>query len=78
MAKSSGLSFDMLLSSELLGLAKPNPAMYLKATELLKCRPEECVMVAAHHDDLRAAKKVYVCCTLELCSVSGILVVMER
>jgi len=64
MAKSSGLSFDMLLSSELLGLAKPNPAMYFKAAELLKCKPEECVMVAAHHDDLRAAKKVYVCCYL--------------
>jgi HAD superfamily hydrolase (TIGR01493 family) len=64
MTKSSGLNFDMLLSSELLGLEKPNPAMYSKAAELLKCRPEECVMVAAHHDDLRTAKKVYVFCSL--------------
>jgi HAD superfamily hydrolase (TIGR01493 family) len=62
MTKSSGLSFNMLLSSELLGLAKPDPAIYLKATELLKCKPEECVMVAAHADDLSAAKEAYVCC----------------
>jgi HAD superfamily hydrolase (TIGR01493 family) len=60
MTNSSGLEFDKLLSSELLGLAKPDPAMYLKAMELLKCKPEECVMVAAHHDDLIAAKEVYV------------------
>jgi HAD superfamily hydrolase (TIGR01493 family) len=60
MIKSCGLQFDKLLSSELLGLAKPDPAMYLKAMESLKCRPEECVMVAAHHDDLITAKEVYV------------------
>lgn len=61
MTKSSGLSFDMLLSSELLGLSKPDPAIYIKAMELLKCTPEECLMVAAHADDLSAAKGVYVC-----------------
>jgi hypothetical protein len=60
MTKSSGLIFDMLLSSELLGLAKPDPAMYLKAAKLFKCEPGECVMVSAHHDDLRTAKRVYV------------------
>jgi HAD superfamily hydrolase (TIGR01493 family) len=60
MTKSSGLEFDKLFSSELLGLAKPDPAMYLKVIELLECKPEECVMVAAHHDDLITAKGVYV------------------
>jgi len=64
MTKSSGLDFDRLLSSELLGLAKPDPSMYLKAMELLECKPEECVMVAAHHDDLITVKEVYVCCPL--------------
>ena len=59
--KSSGLGFDILLSSELLGLAKPDPAIYLKAIELLKYEPEECVMVAAHADALSAAKGVYDC-----------------
>jgi HAD superfamily hydrolase (TIGR01493 family) len=64
MTKSPGLEFDRLLSSELLGLSKPDPAMYLKAMELLECKPEECVTVAAHHDDLITAKEVYVCCPL--------------
>jgi FMN phosphatase YigB (HAD superfamily) len=60
MTESSGLEFDKLLSSELLGLAKLDPAMYLNAIELLNCKPEECVMVAAHHDVLITAKEVYV------------------
>lgn len=56
--KSAGLGFDMLLSSELLGLTKPHPGIYRKALELLKFKPEDCVMVAAHAYDLNAAKKV--------------------
>ena len=58
--KSSNLDFDLLLSSELLGLTKPDPAIYLKAIELLGHKPEECLMVAAHAYDLEAAKKMYV------------------
>jgi HAD superfamily hydrolase (TIGR01493 family) len=50
----------MLLSSELLNLTKPDPAIYHKAIDLLGHRLEECVMVAAHAYDLKAAKKVYV------------------
>ena len=57
--KSSKLDFDLLLSSELLGLTKPDPAIYHKAMALLGRKPEECVMVAAHAYDLEAAKKVY-------------------
>lgn len=56
--KSSGLAFDMLLSSELLGITKPDLAIYRKAMVLLKRKPEDCVMVAAHAYDLRAAKAV--------------------
>lgn len=56
--KSSRLDFDMLLSSELLGLTKPDPAIYHKAVNLLKRKPQECVMVAAHAYDLRAARGV--------------------
>lgn len=56
--KSAGLSFDMLLSSELLGLTKPDPAIYHRALELLKLKAEDCVMVAAHAYDLKAAKKM--------------------
>jgi HAD superfamily hydrolase (TIGR01493 family) len=76
MTKSAGLNFDMLLSSELLGLAKPDPAMYYKAAGLLKCEPGECVMVSAHHDDLITAKRVYVCYLSIQYTVSGIVDVM--
>jgi len=55
---SSGLQFDMLFSSELLGFIKPAPEMYRTAMKLVKVKPDECVMVAAHAYDLRAAKAV--------------------
>ncbi|KAJ7057085.1 haloacid dehalogenase [Mycena amicta] len=57
-AKSTGLPFHCLFSSQLLDLTKPDPKMYLKAVELLALRPSDCVMVAAHAYDLRAAAKV--------------------
>jgi 2-haloacid dehalogenase len=56
--KSSGLQFNMLLSSELLGTYKPGAESYYKAMNLLKLRPEECVTVAAHAYDTRGAKAV--------------------
>ena len=56
--RSAGLKFDMLFSSELLGVYKPAPENYLKALDLLKLRPEQCVTVAAHAYDLRGAKNV--------------------
>ncbi|KAJ6591113.1 haloacid dehalogenase [Mycena vulgaris] len=56
--KSTGLPFHSLFSSQLLNLTKPDPRMYSKAVELLDLRPSECVMVAAHAYDLRAAAKI--------------------
>jgi 2-haloalkanoic acid dehalogenase type II len=58
LTRSSGLQFNMLFSSELLGLTKPAPEIYQMAMELVKVTPQECVMVAAHAYDLRAAKAV--------------------
>jgi 2-haloalkanoic acid dehalogenase type II len=58
LVRSSGLKFDMLFSSQLLGCYKPAPENYLKMLELLKLQPEECVTVAAHASDLRGAKAV--------------------
>ncbi|PWY92566.1 haloacid dehalogenase [Aspergillus heteromorphus CBS 117.55] len=58
LVRSSELSFHALFSSQLLGLTKPDPAIYRKALELLQIAPEEAVMVAAHAYDLRAAKRV--------------------
>ncbi|KAI7971855.1 hypothetical protein EIK77_007454 [Talaromyces pinophilus] len=58
LCRSSGLSFDMLFSSELLGVYKPARENYEKALKLLKLRGEECVLVAAHAYDTRGAKAV--------------------
>ncbi|KAK4947883.1 hypothetical protein LTR10_013391 [Elasticomyces elasticus] len=54
--RSSGLGFHMLFSSQLLGLTKPSPDIYLKALSLLGVEPAQSLMVAAHAYDLRAAK----------------------
>jgi 2-haloalkanoic acid dehalogenase type II len=56
--KSSKLPFHTLFSSQLLGLTKPDPLIYRKAADLVGCKIESCVMVAAHAYDLRAAKTV--------------------
>ncbi|CAI7570758.1 unnamed protein product [Penicillium bialowiezense] len=52
----NGLDFDMLFSSQLLGAYKPNREAYEKGLELVKLRPEEVVLVAAHAYDLRGAR----------------------
>jgi len=48
LCRSSALRFDALLSSELLGVYKPAAESYRRALEMLRCEPDECVMVAAH------------------------------
>ncbi|KAE9392643.1 haloacid dehalogenase [Gymnopus androsaceus JB14] len=58
LVQSSQLPFHSLFSSQLLGLTKPDPRIYQKALELLKFEPEQCIMVAAHAYDLRAAAKI--------------------
>jgi len=50
--------YDMLFSSQLLGVYKPTPEAYLQALELVGCGPEEAVMVACHAYGLRAARAV--------------------
>lgn len=57
LCKSSGLKFDMLFSSELLGVYKPAPESYRKTLDLVKVKPEESVMVAAHAYDTRGGKE---------------------
>jgi len=51
---------DSQLPGFCLTLPSPTPAIYHKAMELVQRKPEECLMVAAHAYDLRAAKAVYV------------------
>ena len=57
LCKSSGLRFNMLFSSELLGVYKPAPESYRKTLELVNVKPEESVMVAAHTADVRGGKE---------------------
>ena len=56
MAKHGGLPWDCILSAELFHHYKPDPEAYLGAAALLGARPEEAMLVAAHEDDLAAAR----------------------
>ena len=56
MAKHAGLPWDCILSAEVVRHYKPDPETYLGAADLLGVRPGELMMVAAHKDDLRAAR----------------------
>ncbi|MDB3916714.1 haloacid dehalogenase type II [Alphaproteobacteria bacterium] len=55
MAKYSNLNWDVILGAEVVGHYKPEPVAYLNACRALHLNPEECMMVAAHDDDLKAA-----------------------
>ena len=55
MAKRAGLPWDAVLGAEVARRYKPQPEAYLTTAELLGLAPGECMMVAAHNDDLRAA-----------------------
>ncbi|KAK5124377.1 hypothetical protein LTR85_001594 [Meristemomyces frigidus] len=56
MAKYANMEFTHIFSAEMFQSYKPSPKVYLGAAEKLGLRPEECCMVAAHLDDLKAAK----------------------
>ena len=56
MAKTAGLPWDCVLSAELFHHYKPDPESYLGAAAMLGLEPGEVLMVAAHKDDLHAAK----------------------
>ena len=58
MAKYAGLPWDCILSAELFAHYKPDPEVYLGAARLLGPAPAQVMMVAAHVDDLIAARKV--------------------
>lgn len=58
MAKYAGLEWDCILSAELTGAFKPDPACYLNAAKFLGLEPHEVMMVAAHKGDLKAAQSV--------------------
>ena len=57
LCKSSGLKFNMLFSSQLLGIYKPAPESYRKTLGLVDVKPEESVMVAAHANDVGGGRE---------------------
>jgi len=57
MAKHAGLPWDLVLSAELFEHYKPDPETYLGAARLLGLPAEQVMMVAAHNNDLKAARK---------------------
>jgi 2-haloacid dehalogenase len=56
MTRHPGLPWDCILSAEVVRPYKPDPETYLGAADLLGVRPGELMMVAAHKDDLHAAR----------------------
>jgi 2-haloacid dehalogenase len=57
MAKRTGLPWDMVLGAEVARAYKPQPEAYLRSADCLGLRPEQCLMVAAHPNDLAAAAR---------------------
>jgi 2-haloacid dehalogenase len=58
MAKRAGLPWDVVLGAEVAQAYKPDPQAYLGSADALGLKPEECMMVAAHQDDLEAAAEL--------------------
>ena len=58
LAKHSGLPWDCILGAELVRHYKPDREVYQSAADILDLEPAEVMMVAAHLNDLRAAKAV--------------------
>jgi 2-haloacid dehalogenase len=56
MAKRAGLPWDCILSAEVFRAYKPSPATYLGVAEVFDLAPAQVMLVAAHQDDLAAAR----------------------
>lgn len=56
MAKRAGLPWDCILSAEVFKAYKPDPRVYLGAAGVFAVPPGQVMLVAAHQDDLAAAR----------------------
>ena len=56
MAKRAGLLWDCVLSAEVFRAYKPDPATYLGVARVFDVAPGDVMLVAAHQDDLAAAR----------------------
>jgi 2-haloacid dehalogenase len=57
-ARRNDFPWDAILGAEIAGDYKPKPRVYLASAEAFDCKPHECMMVAAHSNDLAAATAV--------------------
>jgi 2-haloacid dehalogenase len=57
MAKRAGLPWDAILGAEVSQAYKPAPEAYLRTVEALMLNPEQVCLVAAHNNDLAAARR---------------------
>ncbi len=57
LARRNDFPWDAILGSEVAGDFKPKPRVYLAACEAFDLAPDECMMVAAHSNDLAHAAK---------------------
>ena len=55
LARRNDFRWDAILGAEIAGDYKPKPRVYLAAAEALGLKPGDCMMVAAHSGDLKAA-----------------------
>jgi 2-haloacid dehalogenase len=55
LARRNGFPWDAILGAEIAGDYKPKPRVYLAACEAFDLDPAQCMMVAAHSNDLAAA-----------------------
>jgi 2-haloacid dehalogenase len=55
-SRAAGITWDGILSCDLLGVYKPDPRCFARAVEILDRAPGEIMKVAAHPSDLRAAR----------------------
>ncbi len=56
MAKRAGLPWDCVLSAEVFKAYKPHPSTYLGVAKVFDLQPQDVMLVAAHQDDLAAAR----------------------
>jgi len=57
MAKRAGIPWDAILGAEVVQAYKPMPEAYLRTADVLGLRPEQMCLVAAHNNDLAAARE---------------------
>ena len=56
MAKHSSIPWDLILSAEVFRAYKPHPQTYLGVASVFDVSADKVMLVAAHHDDLEAAR----------------------